>query len=217
MQSRRVVELAGSPAPEPRRGGKELVFRAGDFVSRLSAEAAGAADVRDPGRFAAHRRRLARDIVLWRCWAGAVAALFLLGLGEFALYGGGFWLKARQIRLNAQEPAVESILAAHEITGRIEDLSTKRVLPMEMISLIASKKPAATQFLRAMAADRLTLTVDAQTTNPGEIGVFRNDLAALPACASVDVRNQRTRDNVATFTLVVTFKDGALAPAPSSS
>ena len=31
----------------------------------------------------------------------------------------------------------------------------------------------------------------------------------------VEIRDQRARDNVVTFTLIVTFKPGALAPAAS--
>jgi len=41
-------------------------------------------------------------------------------------------------------------------------------------------------------------------------------LAEQPACAKVEVRDQRTRDNLMTFTLVITFKPEALKPATES-
>ncbi len=102
-----------------------------------------------------------------------------------------------------------------EIANHIEDLSTRRLLPIQMIEIAASKKPAATVFIRASTTGLYTLNVEAQTPNVGEIGMYKNDLEALPSCAGVVIKNPQTRDNLATFTLVVTFKPDALkAPPP---
>lgn len=57
------------------------------------------------------------------------------------------------------------------------------------------------------------LTVEAQTTNPGDISVFQNQLNATRECSKVEIREQRTRNNVASFTLAVTFKPDAVKPA----
>jgi hypothetical protein len=72
-------------------------------------------------------------------------------------------------------------------------------------------------FTRASTTGLYTLTADAETPNAGEIKTYQNELESLPVCANVVIKNQQTRDNVATFTLVVTFKPEALkplAPAP---
>jgi hypothetical protein len=37
----------------------------------------------------------------------------------------------------------------------------------------------------------------------------------MPGVDRVDIQGQRARDNVVTFTLIITFKPGALPPAAS--
>jgi hypothetical protein len=84
-----------------------------------------------------------------------------------------------------------------------------------MISIVAAKKPAAIQFLRATTSGLYTIQIEAQTNNAGEIGGYRTALEQTPGCESVEVRDQLLRNNVASFTLIVTFKPAALAPATS--
>ena len=117
------------------------------------------------------------------------------------------------LRMNAQAPEVARITTAQNLAHRIDELSTKRLLPLEMVSIISARKPDSVQFIRAFTNERDALTVDAEASNPGDISIYRSQLAALPECATVEVRNQRTRNNVASFTLVVTFKSGAVKPA----
>ncbi len=73
------------------------------------------------------------------------------------------------------------------------------------------------QFLRATAttSSLYTIQIEAQTPNAGEIGGFKTTLEALPGCDHVEIRDQLLRNNVASFTLVVTFKPAALPPATS--
>ena len=115
-----------------------------------------------------------------------------------------------------QQPVVDQIMTAQSLATRTNELSTQRLLPLEMISMASGKKPAVIQFLRATTSGLYTLTVDAQTTSPGDVAVFRSALGELPACEKVEVRDQRTRDNIMTFTLVITFRPEALQPATSS-
>jgi hypothetical protein len=217
VESRAIIDLAAPPAAEPRRSDREVVFRSAEFVSRLPAETAASLDVRDKAELVALRRAQARDILFWRILVGCAAAACLLALGELALFGGGLWQKARRAQLNARAPLVEKIMTHQEIANHIEDLSTRRLRPIEMIELVASKKPASTVFIRASTSGLYTMTLEAQTPNAGEIGVYKNDLEALPSCAGVVVKNPQTRDNIATFTLIVTFKPDSLkAGAPPS-
>ena len=52
---------------------------------------------------------------------------------------------------------------------------------------------------------------------PGEIKAYQNKLESVPECANVAIKDQRSRDNMTTFTLVVTFKPEALKPSAPAS
>jgi hypothetical protein len=91
-----------------------------------------------------------------------------------------------------------------------------------MISLVSPevampKSPPAIQFLRAMASSSSlnTIQIDAQTNNAGEIAAYKTAIEQAPGCDRVEIKEQRTQNNVVSFTLIVTFKPGALAPASS--
>jgi hypothetical protein len=208
-----VVDLSAPPEVQGSRGGAEVVFRCGEFESRLPAAVAAALDVRDKADLAALRRANARDTLFWRVAACCVLLFGLLAVGEAALFAGGFWQKALKLKANAQAPTVAKIETAQNLAHRIDELSTKRLLPLEMISIISAGKPASVQFLRAFTGDRSLLTVEAQTTNPGDISVYQNFLNSIPECARVEIRDQRTRNNIASFTLAITFKPDSVKPA----
>jgi hypothetical protein len=215
-----VVRIDSTPAAQPRRSDSEVVFRAGEHVSRLPAAVAADLDVRDKGDLQALGRARRRDVLLWRLTVCAAAACLLFGLGELALLGGGFWQGARKARVAAQSPTVTHIMDEKDLAERINDLSTKRLLPLEMISLVspgvAMPKAAPTiQFLRATTSALNTIQIEAETHNAGEIAGYKSALEQAPACERVEIRDQRTHDNLVTFTLVVTFRPGALVPATS--
>ena len=216
--SREVIELGAAPEPVAAAGSEdEFVFRAESRVSRLPAALAATMDVRDKAELAALRRARAGDVMLWRGFLGCAAAIGLIVLGWAALYGAGFWQKGRELKVAAQQPVVDQIMTQQSLTTHINELSTKRLLPLEMISLVSGTiRPVSIQFLRATTDGLYTLKVDAQTTSPAEVSTFRSALGDLPACEKVEVRDQRTRDNVMTFTLVITFHPEALKPAAAS-
>ena len=217
-ESLKIVDLVETPVAGPHRGDGEVVFRSGEFVSRMPAGSARGLDVRDKEELAALRRGRARDVLLWRIGVACVVFIGLLALGELALFGGGLWQQARRVKLNAQAPIVAGIMTRQDMADQINDLSTKRFLPFEMLRAVNPKNLMGPQasifFTRAYTTepDRYTLTADAQTLNAGEIKAFQTELEALPACASVVIKNQQSRDNLATFTLVATFKPEALKP-----
>ena len=200
---------------QPSRSDREVVFAAGELRSVLSSGVAAAMDVRDKADLAALARARRRDLLLWRVAIGSVVACMVLLVGELALFGAGMWEKARLAKVGAQSTTVARIMGDQELANRIEKLSTERLLPLEMISIVAAKKPATIQFLRATTSGLYTIQIEAQTNNPGEIGGYRTSLEQTPGCESVEVRDQVLRNNVASFTLVVTFKPAALAPATS--
>ena len=58
-----------------------------------------------------------------------------------------------------------------------------------------------------------SVQIEAQTSNAGDIPVYKTALEQTPGVDRVDIQGQRSRDNVVTFTLIITFKPGALTPA----
>lgn len=220
--SRQVIELDAMPAADAATSDREMVFRAGDFVSRLPAGRTSALDVRDKGELAALRVARKRDVVLWRVMLGCAAALVLLTLGEFALVGGRMWNDVRLAKVRGQKSTVDKIMASQSLATRIEELATKRLLPFEMITELydQNRKPPEITFTRVVTlpqTGKYTLTVDATSTNVGLVSVYETTLRALPTIERVDVRDFRTRGETATFTLVVTFKPDTLKPADSIS
>jgi hypothetical protein len=221
-EARTVIDAPSPPLPRAGRSDREIGFGAGPLQSHLSTEVAGALDVRDKGDLAALARARRRGVLLWGTTIGALAACLLFALGELALLGANFWQTARVTKVGAQRPTVARIMEEQDLANRIDELSTKRLLPLEMISLISPevampKNPPAIQFLRAMASATAlnTIQVEAQTNNAGEIAAYKSAIEQAPGCDRVEIRDQRTQNNVVSFTLVVTFKPGALAPATS--
>lgn len=216
----RVLDVPSSPVAQPGRSDSEVVFAAGAVTSRISAEVATALDVRDKADLDALARSRRRDLILWRATIGALAACAILALGELSLVGAGLWQTARVAKVAAQRPTVDRIMEEQDLARHIGDLSTKRLLPLEMISAVSPevalpKTPTSIQFLRAQTNGLYTIMVEAQTTNAGEIAGYKTALEQAPACEKVEIRDQRARDAVVSFTLVVTFKPAALTPATS--
>jgi hypothetical protein len=218
--SKVVLDLTSAPTADPSLNDREVVFRSGEFVSRVPATVVSALDVRDKGELASLRAARNRDVVLWRVAVGLAAALALLAVGEIARLGGLQWQKVRLAQVAAQRPRVESIMASNALATRIEDLATKRLLPMEMLSILLGGKessllPPGMAFTRVVADSAkglYTLTVDAQTNNAGQVSVYETALKKLPACEDVNVQVQGTRGELTTFRLTVKFRPDAVKP-----
>ena len=133
-----------------------------------------------------------------------------LAIGELALFGGGLWQRTRVARVASQQGTVEHVMGEQELASRIDDLSTKRLLPLEMVSAASPetaqpKNPTAIQFLRATANTLDSIQIEAQTSNAGEISGYKSALEQSPGVEKVEIRDQRARDNVVSFTIIVTF------------
>lgn len=208
-----LVELTAPPTVEISPFDHEFVFSADEHRARLDSAQAALVDVRDKEELAALRGARARAVLLWRTFLTAAAVLLLLLVGELALVGGSFWQKARLARVVAQRPVVEKIETAQNLATRIDELSTKRLLPFEMLAAVTAAKPVDVTFLRASTDGLYTLTIDAQSTAPAAVSAYQAALSKLPALDQVEIRNQQTRENIMAFTLAVTFRAGALKPA----
>jgi hypothetical protein len=215
--SRRVIELDAAPAAQPSDRDRDFTFRCGELTSRLPADLTTALDVRDKGDLAALRGAQTRDVLFWRVTLGCAAAFLLLAVGELALQGGKQWQKVRAAKQRAQQPLVEKIMSSQALAHRIDELATKRLLPFEMISVLVEKK-GAIDFLGAYTRPEkgiYTIFIDAKTSNPSQVPVFKTTVKDLPICENVESLNEQTRNQVTTFTLAVTFKPDAIKPTLS--
>lgn len=221
--SKTVIELESPPVPEAARSDREMVFRSDEFESRLPAAARLAVDVRDKVELAALRASRRRDVTLWRVAIGCAAALLLLGVGELALVGARAWEKVRLRQYAGQKPVVDKITSVHELAHRIEELATKRLLPLEMVTQLVGENnerlPADIQFTRVQADTArglYTVFVEGRTSNPTQVNAYEAVLKKLPACESAEAKFSQLSGDRATFTLTVTFKPGALRPTGST-
>lgn len=215
-----VIDLAAPPAAQPARGDGELGFKADDFTSLLPAAVAAALDVRDKAELAALRAARKRDVLLWRITLGCAAALGLLLLGEFALIGGQAWQKVRLGQYNAQKALVEKITGLHEHSSKIDDLVTKRLLPIEMVNLLDEKRPGEVQFTRVQADQSrglYAIVVEGTTTNAAQLNVYEAALKAQTAAIDRVENSIQIRGERATFMMTVTFKAEALKPADGAA
>jgi hypothetical protein len=219
-EATKVIDVASTPVSEPSSSNHDLVFSVGALRSVIPAPVAAALDVRDHAELEHLARARSRDMILWRVTLGAIAACFILAIGELALFGGGLWQKTRVTRVASQQGTVEHVMGEQELASRIDDLSTKRLLPLEMVSAVSPetvlpKNPTAIQFLRATANTLDAIQIEAQTSNAGEISGYKSALEQSAGVDKVEIRDQRARDNVVSFTIIVTFKPGFLTPAAS--
>lgn len=218
-----VIDL---PMPVPRVADAEErqgVWTAGDHLLSLPLTDGSHLDVRDKGELAARRTSQRRARFLWRGFLAGVGALALLAVGEGALFGLRAWQAGRVARVEVQQPAVDRIMSQQALATRIEELSTQRLRPFEMISLVTvagnpgTQKPASVQFIRTVTSGLYTLEVEAQTKVGGDLAAYQAALRQNPAVASVEVAKHDLRDATTTFVLVITFKPEALAAPGRSS
>lgn len=192
------------------------VFRAGELVSTLPATLLESLDVRDKGELAVLRQAQRRDQWLWRALLGFVGVIVLCGIAELGLLGGGMWLQTRAAQVAVQRPEVENIMNKRTLATRIEDLSSKRLLPLEMFTVVSEARSGGNiQFLNMSTSGRTTLQISAQTASAaiGEIDTFQSALSRHEAIESVEVQGPENRQGIAAFRLTVVFKSDAIKPA----
>lgn len=206
-----VIDVPVPPEFDVNSSHGELVFHAGEHVSRFGLADIEPLDVRDKAELAARRSAKARDVILWRTFVGCVAAIILAALLEVVLIVATIWQNQRLALEARQKPVVESIMTSQALANRIEELSTKRLLPFEMLALINTVRPPDILFIRVVSSGLFTLDIEAQTSS-GDIDGFRSELNNLEACEKAEVLDVRSRDGVSTFRLTVTFVQDAFGP-----
>ncbi|HYC70704.1 MAG TPA: hypothetical protein VEB66_05825 [Opitutaceae bacterium] len=193
-----------------RRDQRTLVIAtaAGEFESRFGLGVLDQLDVRDKSALAANRGRAARDRVLWRAFAGTLAALAACALLDGGLALGRSWLAKRRALVATQAPVAARIEAAQDLAGRLEQIATQRVMPFEMLAAVNDRRPRTVEFTRVTTSGLWRMDIEAQTVNAGDLRDFETQLRRLGSVARVAVRDPRMREGLTTFRLEVEFKPG---------
>lgn len=210
-----ITELAVEPG-EPGEG--NYVVRGGTVQSQLSVTQAEALDVRDKAELAARRRARLRDRWMWRAVVAGLVVIALCAAVELILMGVGAWQRSRLATVAAQTPTVSQIKTAQALATRIEDLSTKRLMPREMIDVLNTHKPPSIYFLTATSSvpstGLYTLNVEAQTRVQTDIDLYHAALQNAPEIEGrPDFQVRGTQNNITTFRMTVTFRPSAFATA----
>ena len=164
------------------------------------------ADVRDKEFLTSQRTLLKRDLLLWRGFLGCAAGLAAMLVLEGGLLGANAWLKGTKDVVQQQAVAVKKIETAQSLSVRIEEMTQRRLMPLEMLALINQNRPGSIQFIRATSAGLYTMEVEAQTANAADVSQYEAALRTAPEFASIETRDLRSREGVTTFVLTVTFK-----------
>lgn len=208
--TKKLIDLTQPPAVEADGSVGEFSFTSGPSEAHFSREQLDHLDVRDKDDLAAIRRARIRDLFLWRAFLTCAAGVGLALLLEIGLIGGRVWQRSREAREEKQAPVVAEILRAQTLATRIEELSTKRLRPIEMIELVGvAKQPPSVAFVQTRTSGLYTLNIDARATQPGDVSVYQNTLRQLPQILKVEIPRQETREGVSDFSLVLTFKPDA--------
>jgi len=210
------VKVAAPAETLSRIGDRGLEFPVGDLVSGFTSTQFDAIDVRDKADLAARRRDRARDLFLWRAFLGSAAAIGVAVLLQLGLQGGQLWLKSQGMRAAAQAPAARKIETEMNLANRIEELSTRRLMPIRMLEIVNEKRPRTIQFLRTATKGLYDLEIEGQTNTTPDVFNYQAALKDLPACERVVLGQTTDRGGITHFTLTVTFKPEALRPAPPS-
>jgi len=212
------VEVAVPEGTSSRIGDNDLQFTVGGAPARFAPGLLDAIDVRDKEELAVRRRNRARDDLLWRVFLGCAAAVGLAALLQLGVEGGRLWLKSRTLQISAQAPAVEEIETKRALANRIDELSTRRLLPLEMVSAAGERIPGSSiQFLRTSTKGLYVLEIEGQTNATTDVFRFQAALKELPVCERVELGQTTDRGGITRFVLTVTFKPGALKPAAATT
>jgi hypothetical protein len=211
------VAVAVPAGTSSRDGDEGLEFTDGKLTSHLTTAQLDTLDVRDKAALAARRRDRARNLHLWRAFLGCAAALGLAAVLQLGLKGGRLWLDSRAALAAAQAPAVQDIETKHNLANHIEELSTRRLMPVRMLEIVNEKRPRTIQFLRVATKGLYVLEIEGQTNATPDVFNYQAALKELPACALVELSQTVDRGGITRFTLTVTFKPEALRPAAPPS
>jgi len=211
-----VIESTTAPALDTSQVTDDFSFQCEHAGSVFTREQLDVLDVRDKDELANRRRARYRDLILWRALLGCVATIALCVVLELALMGGRVWQKGRAAMVRAQEPGVSKIMLAQNLAMYVEELSTKPMRPLEMISMASEKLPNSIIFTSATVTGLYTLDIDGQAGVASDVDAYNTGLSAMAGIERVETKESRVQNGQTKFRIVVTFKPSAFQAAPQS-
>lgn len=174
----------------------------------LSPEVVRCLDVRDKSELANLDKQQQRNTWLWRGFAGLAAVLVLCAAGELAMLVRGGLLAKKKAASEQMAPVVQKIETAATLADRMEKIANQRLKLIGMLGALNESRPKPLTFIRTTISSPTQMEVEAQTANAADINTYEQALRSSPEIEKVEIRDQRSRDNVTTFQIVVQFKEG---------
>ena len=159
---------------------------------------------------ATRRATLKRDMLLWRGFLTCVIGLALMVVLEAAILAGGIWLNGVAVVVRAQAPAVKKIETAQTLSTRIEEMTQRHLMPLEMLAVVNQNRPASITFTRSTTSGLNAMEIELTTANATDMDQYETVLRAAPELAGIESQFQGLREGISTYRLTVTFKPGAL-------
>jgi hypothetical protein len=198
------------PAVEIAQENRELILRlgSGGVEARFDEVGLGHADIRDKEVLKERRLTLRRDTLLWRGFAAVVIGLAACVVLELGLFGANFWLKGRKQEIAAQAPVVQKIEQTQSVAKRLDEISTQRLLPFEMINVLNNKRPAGMEFNSVETKGLWQLVVRGEANSADDTSTFEADARKIPGVEKLEVMEKNSRDRMTIFNYEITFKPG---------
>jgi len=197
-------------ALEITREKRELILRlsGGGMEAHFDEAALTQADIRDKAVLTERRQTLRRETMLWRGFAVILTGLAACLVLELGMLATRLWMAGKQNALNAQAPVVARIEQAQGMAKRLEEISTQRLLPFEMLAELNDKRPKTVEFTSVTTKGLWQLDIRGQAANPADTTIFESDVRRLAGIDRVEVLEKNTRDGVTVVHYEITFKPG---------
>jgi hypothetical protein len=210
------VEEWARPELRAMTDSRQATFVAGENEVIIAPDLIAILDVRDKVELGERNAVHARDIMLWRVCLGLVGVIALCLVGEAAVWYNGSKVAARTAEVQLRDKQVAEIQATKAAAEAIEQVTARRLLPLEMLNLVRTKRPENTVLTSTttkinVAENSYTLQAAGTTTVPDEVEAFKVALETIPDCTA-DVQTETQQLDTTRFTVLITFLADAVQP-----
>jgi hypothetical protein len=210
------VEEWARPELRAMTDSRQATFVAGENEVIIAPDLVAILDVRDKVELGERNAVHARDIMLWRVCLGLVGVIALCLVGEAAVWYNGSKVAARTAEVQLRDKQVAEIQATKAAAEAIEQVTARRLLPLEMLNLVRTKRPENTVLTSTttkinVAENSYTLQAAGTTTVPDEVEAFKVALETIPDCTA-DVQTETQQLDTTRFTVLITFLADAVQP-----
>lgn len=196
------------PAVEVTRENRDLILKlaSGGIEARFDETGLGHADIRDKELLKERRITLRRDTLLWRGFAAVVIGLAVCVVLELSLFGARLWLSGRKADVSAKAPLVAKIEQTQGVAKKLEEISTQRLLPFEMINVLNNIRPAGMDFSSVTTKGLWQLDIRGQANSADDTSAFESQVRKIPVIQQLEVMEKNSRDRMTVFRYEITFK-----------